>query len=146
MVLTVPRTPFLRHYFGRDFEAALASWGILAGQIAALTDVRKMIARLVESAGSKYEVYFLDHRADLVVLFENDTDRAAAWVHWGHVDHRAHLMGSELAPHGVWRTRLPTTDGSAAPHARTASEVRHRTCAHCYMPVPLTGICDTCDR
>ena len=51
------KDPSLRHYFGRDVDAAISAWGGLEGELAALADVKKVLDAIVKAEGSPiYEV------------------------------------------------------------------------------------------
>ena len=55
--------PSLRHYFGRDVDAALLAWGALEDEIAALDNVKKVLDAAVRTERSSiHEVYFPDSR------------------------------------------------------------------------------------
>jgi len=139
-------SPSLRHYFGRDVEAALSAWGGFEGELAALADVKKILDAVVKAEGSPiYEVFFPDAKGYVTVVLECLPDQGSAFINWGFVDHRFGLEGSVLARNGTTnRTFLPTSYGSnSAP--KSLPTIPTVLCPNCFLLVPVTGQCGSCD-
>ncbi len=136
----------LRHYFGRDINGALAAWGILEGEVAALSDVNKILEKISIAEGSEiHEVYFPDSKSYVAVVFQNLTDQAKAWVAFGYVDHSCKTPGSIQKPDSkFWRTLLPTWNGSRV-RGVNSPKPQNDLCPDCYLYVTVSGKCPQCE-
>jgi hypothetical protein len=134
--------PSHRTYFA-DLDSAIKAFGWFDGQVAAIFDIHRIMSALVEAAHSPvFEVYILDDRTYVAVLLESDPDTAAAFIHFGYVDHVIKLPGSQpSAQPGRWRTDLPTAYATSNSNPTGVSKTV--LCPNCFLQVPVYGSC-TC--
>jgi len=135
----------LRSYFAKDINGALTEWGALQEEVAALSDVKQILEKISSAEGAQiHEVFFPKLKSYVAIVFENIPDRASAWIYFGHVDHRCELPGSTLKDDGIWRTLLPTSNGSGM-HMTKPTEGKFVNCPNCFGPVSVNSQCDRCE-
>ena len=137
--------PSLRHYFGSDVESAITAWGALSGEVAAVLDVKRIIAEVLTEKKTKiHEVYFPDSKSYVAIVLDDVSDRGSIFIASGYVDHYAQLKGSALTKNEmIWRSLLPTSQQGSS--SKVVPPIPHVLCPNCFLQIPVTGQCGTCE-
>lgn len=130
-----------REYFP-SLESALDNWGLLKGRVAATEEAKSVVSSLVELNGPAIEFYIpTKSRSYVAVRFENDPNRAGAWIHVGYVDHLEPLARADYFPErNFYRTKLSTWTEPGY-KSNNGSKEQRQYCPNCGIELPLAGGC-----
>ncbi len=135
-----------RREFGSDFDLAIAEWGKLRSEPAALKKAVEIVENVKEKLGEIVLVYKVSSDQYVAIKFANEA-RAGVFINVGFVDHRVELPNSHYRPeHDIWRTNLPTSTGQKV-SGKKPQEIVHETCSTCFLQYPKhLASCPSCSQ
>jgi hypothetical protein len=139
-----------RRSTGTDYRAGLRRFrGDLDFPVANQVTAANVIERASDVLGAAVtDVWWDDEDPSgprLRVVFAGD-ENSRLFVYFGYVHHQVELLGSVHAyglseSSGWWETQLPV-NRLRDPSGSIEPDAARPVCPHCFLVVPLTGVCD----